>query len=115
MGARFPEKASLARLIGPEAPVPLCRIFRLERHSRHSDAELGVDEAHLADGACGNHGARLAHHWVAGVAMGKAEETAGALDEFGERQRLVEIMGQWFLADDIDAAFKECLGDGKVK
>src|SRR5205807_5606416 len=109
MRAGFTEEACFSCLIEPEPPVPAGRIVRFEGNAPGPDAELGLGEAHPPDGACGDHGARLAHHRVAGIAMAQAEKTAATLDQFRERLRLLEIVRHRLLADDIDAAFEESL------
>ena len=64
--------------------------------------------------AVGDHLACLPDHGIAGVVVGQHEHAAGLVHEFGELACILKRGGQRLVADDVNAAFKECLRGRKM-
>src|SRR5579875_542429 len=115
VGADIADRAarSAAHGIGTPLGLPVASGFE-----RAAEPALKIFDGHFANGAepaGGAQGARLAHHRIAGVSMGKAVGQAGFADDLGEFERLVIRRRRRLVAHYGNARLKCGPGDGQMQ
>ena len=90
-------------------------LFSASTRLRHpAQREFGLDDADGADPARFDLGPRLAHHGIAGIGVGDAEEAAAALYGLDQVAGLGQRRRQRLVANHVDAGLEERAGDRVV-
>ena len=97
------------------APLRLLLAFGVDRLGQPVLDVARVNDPDVADLARGDHLARLPDHRIAGIVERDREHETGCAGEFDQFLRLGERGRQRLVADDVDARFEECFGDGIVQ